>query len=70
MTILALILWWLLGLSGFIFWQTRHSDVSLEDLLFGATCVSILGPFTFLVGWDIHGDPIPSIVIFKKRGSK
>lgn len=70
MLILLLILWYLIGLGGFLFWFSKDWDIKLDALLLGMVC-AVVGPFTWILGWFIHGEPLKlaDIVLIKKRKS-
>jgi hypothetical protein len=54
--ILVSILAWLLsGFAGFVFWWTHDYPLTREHLPIGMG-VSLVGPFTWLIGWVIHGN--------------
>jgi hypothetical protein len=55
--ILAIVLvsaWWLSGMAGFVFWWTREWAMEPFEYLV-AVMAGILGPFSWLVGYGIHG---------------
>ena len=72
--ILVVVLWWLVGLLGFIFWCTREFDFESNDVL-PACFISIIGPLTFIVGFFIpfirgffiYSENEENKIIFKKR---
>ena len=63
------IVWYLVGLSSFIYWWTNELDFRLGPEFILAFGVAFLGPFAYALGWAIHGDTKdrPNDVIFKKR---
>lgn len=70
MLILIVLLWGVVGTSGFIYWWTKDYDLDTGcvGLSFAA---SFLGPLTWLIGFIIHGEPRkPKTrkVLIKKRG--
>jgi hypothetical protein len=67
--IVLIFLWWLSGVSSFIYWFSQDHDVYMDDLVFGSIAGIVLGPAAFFFGWLIHGKKKP-FVVFKKRGSK
>ena len=68
MVIFFLFLWYLTGFAGFVFWYTKDHNVDIGGLLLGLL-VCLMGPFTWIVGWVIHGDmPTGDRIYFKKRG--
>ena len=48
-------LWWACGVGGFVFWWTGEHDLTTQDLGFAILVGAVLGPFTWLMGWFIHG---------------
>jgi hypothetical protein len=67
MEILLLLVWWVLGVIGFLYWWTSTDDFTTKELpwmlVFG-----LYGPFTFIIGYNIHGKKSGPKVIIKKRG--
>jgi hypothetical protein len=62
LAILVLVSWYILGISGFIFWWTKEHD--LDTGAMGAGLLfALIGPLTWIVGWFVHGD----IIFIKKR---
>lgn len=57
------IIWLVLGMSGFIFWYGKENDITTVDLVV-ALSISTVGPLAWLIGFIIHGK---GIVIIKKR---
>lgn len=52
---LALVLAWnLIGYAGFVFWFTREFDFDVAAALVGLIA-AVSGPFSWLIGWSIHG---------------
>lgn len=73
--VVCLWLWLWVGYKGFIFWWTHDFDFKLNDRL-TARMSSILGPFTWLVGYFIHGLnnkkhnytwKVPDIIVPKRK---
>lgn len=62
--VIGCILWYIIGMASFIYWWTSEHDFDTSliplCLFFG-----FFGLITFIIGADIHKEPI---VIFKKRG--
>jgi len=54
--LLAVFLWWLIGTVGFVFWWTNEHDFQVSEIPVAACAGLVLGPFTWGVGWFIHGD--------------
>lgn len=60
--------WLAIGAAWFIYWWTRDYDCTTEEiplLIF----MSLLGPFTFLIGVLIDSS-FSKIVLIRKRGAK
>jgi len=62
---LGLILWWIVGFIGFVYWWTSDFDLRTSDLMMGFI-VACLGPFTWIMGPSIH-DPDSLKVLIKRR---
>jgi uncharacterized membrane protein len=64
------IVWYVLGVAGFIYWWTSEYDLTMGNLVSG--CIfGVIGPVTWIVGWSIHGPCSDNAkTIIKKRGSK
>ncbi len=54
---LLLILWLLIGAFGFHFWWTTQFEFTFDEF-FLMLIVSILGPFSWVVGSFVHGEGI------------
>ena len=68
MTVIALgVLWWVIGFASFVYWWTKEYDLETQDLFKGALVGIVFGPTAFLVGWFIHGDPIPKGRVWIRR---
>lgn len=69
-TILLVIGWLLIGFCGCVYWWTRDNDFAIGDVGL-AFLVSVSGPFSFIVGWTIHGKRSTTrpnkIIIIKKK---
>lgn len=68
--IAAVVVWFISGGWGLVYWTTLSGDLTNEDLpLILAGCM--VGPITWLVGWATYGEinGTRSMVIFKKRKS-
>jgi hypothetical protein len=65
MIILTCVLWWLIGVAGFIFWWTKDDDLYFNTLLLGFF-VGLSGPLTWLIGFFIHAST-SKIIIIKRR---
>lgn len=67
MFIIGLILWLVIGSSGFIYWWTNDWDFTNRDVPM-AVAASILGPFSYVAGYFIHSDTTKeSKPIIRKR---
>lgn len=70
------ILWWLSGVSGFVFWWTKEYDLPAErSVILLCIFVGVMGAFSWILGAAIHGGDggvakanAQSKIIFKKRG--
>lgn len=60
---ISVLIWLVLGSSGFIYWWTSQHDLTIYQLplILGT---ALMGPFSWLFGYFIHGK---SPVIVKKR---
>ena len=62
--VVAGLLWYASGISGFIYWWTRQHDLEVADLAFSFFVGFFLGPLTWWpIGWLMHGD------VFQNRGA-
>ena len=57
------IVWYLIGVGGFVFWWTQDWDFTVNEL-FLMIVVGGLGPLTWFIGFLIHGE---GVVILKQR---
>ena len=66
--ILLCIGWYICGGVGFIFWWSKDHDATTTEIPM-ILILGILGPFTFILGWFVHGETFksPPKVLFKKR---
>ena len=46
--------WWVTGIYGFLYWESKKNDITLIDLI-GVTCIGILGHVLWVIGWLDHG---------------
>ena len=53
MLIFGLVLWYLVGVAGFIYWWTRELDFTMEEVHL-AILTGFLGPLTWVLGLGIH----------------
>lgn len=60
--------WYFLGILGFIFWWTSEYDFKTTDLIL-SLIIAFVGPFSFIMGYFIHGTKKykEPIVLIKKR---
>lgn len=60
---LIVCVWFIIGSIGFVYWWTTEYNFTKDQipLCFGA---GIMGPFSWILGYFIHGE---QKVIFKKR---
>lgn len=61
---IVVFLWLLIGISGFIYFETEENDLTLGILFLGLLLVSWFGPITWLTGYMLCNRPI---VIMKRR---
>ena len=67
MEIIIILIWWMIGMSGFIFWWTKELDMDLNVFLFGCL-VGLIGPITWIAGYFIHDNHgFAEKIVFKKR---
>jgi len=52
--LMAIVVWYVIGILGFIFWWARESNLYHLDILLTVFVGGTLGPFTWLVGATIH----------------
>lgn len=64
--IIAIVAWWIIGFAGFIYWWTKDYDFTLREMSM-AVAAGIIGPFSWLAGWIIHGNYDSSKIIKHKR---
>ena len=64
------IVWWGLGVTGFVYWWTKEYDLTLTEC-FGAFFCGVLGPIAWIVGKGIHGKSTgrPPWIVMRKRAS-
>lgn len=62
------IAWYLVGMASFVYWWTSEYDLETNQL-FTIFIAGLVGPFSFLIGWIIHGKHTNK-VIFRKRTTK
>ncbi len=67
MNIAVVILWYLIGLGGFVYWWTTEFDLKLSTipiLLFAG----LVGPLTWFYGFVIHGHVrVKPLVLIRRR---
>jgi hypothetical protein len=69
MIALIVVLWWIIGYAGFIYWYIKDHDLTLSWTLAGLF-YGLAGVFSWLVCWGIYRYEHPElgkIVIIKKR---
>ena len=71
MEYLIAIAWWLSGYASFVFWWTTDYDLKVEDAI-GGLFYAVTGPFTFVLGWLIHGKSFSGgrKILIGKRSAK
>lgn len=67
--ITALVIYYVLGISGFVYWWTKDHDLELFPDFFLMLFIGTSGPLTWLIGKSIHGTPLkwPTIILKKKK---
>ena len=65
-TILLIILWYLVGVTSFIYWWTNTNDLTTFDFVV-SLLMGLIGPIAFFLGWTIHGDSTEHRILIKKR---
>lgn len=58
------ILWYLVGIFGFVYWWTTDYDLEIKEM-FLALAVGIVGPLSFVMGFMVHGKS--KFIIVKRR---
>lgn len=68
--IVAVVLWYVLGVWSFIYWIRMDEDVTVDYLML-SLLGGLFGPLAWLIGWDIHRkiNETEPIVVFKRRKS-
>ena len=66
LTILGIVIYYAIGVYGFIYWWTMEFDLNHEDLLLTALA-GMLGPLTWLVGWAVHAKTPDKTIIKRKK---
>ncbi len=64
MVIAIMIIWYIIGVAGFIYWWRTEHDLELVDLPIVAI-VGFTGPFAWASGYTIHSKT--TFIIWKKR---
>jgi len=67
--IFMIFIWFVMGSGSFIFWWTKDHDLGVVELLLSILC-GFLGPFSFLIGWMIHGRGGEKVILIKKRAGE
>jgi hypothetical protein len=63
MIFLGLLLWYLIGCVGFIYWWTKDHDYTTTEIIL-TLLIGISGPISWIIGASLHSD---LKVIFKRR---
>jgi hypothetical protein len=66
MMLFLVVLWWVVGSASFIYWWTSEYDLTLAAAI-GSLAAGVCGPITFFIGWRIHGESRPPIILIKAR---
>ena len=64
---LCFLVWWVIGVAGFVFWWTSQFDFTVGETGFAAF-VGLSGPFAWIIGYVIHGPDQASSIVVKRRG--
>lgn len=65
MLTLLIIVWFVIGVFGVIFWWTKEMDFTTNEIPLAAFG-GILGPASWIIGWMVHGDSDTILVKSKK----
>lgn len=60
--VIGVIVYYLSGIAGWIFWWTKTDNVTTEEIGLCLFC-GLFGPFTWFLGWRIHGTPSRKVLI-------
>ena len=66
--IVAAVLWWIIGMAGFVFTWTSRYDFTTKDVVI-AVMAGMQGPFAWLFGWLALIRKPWAKTILRKRGS-
>ena len=66
MIYLLLVAWFSTGMAGFAFWWTTHYDLTTGEIPL-LTLTGLVGPFSWVIGYFIHGTRDHTAVLMKKR---
>jgi hypothetical protein len=70
MTIIIIaIIWYVIGLVGFIYWETSKCDIKYSSIPF-MMIIASLGPVVWIIGWDAFGTDTDNKVFIKRRTKK
>jgi hypothetical protein len=61
-----ILLWFIVGASGFIFWWTRNFDLTTNEI-FIFVPTGLLGPLSWLIGWFLHESKAPRTLIKRRK---
>ena len=53
MEIVLVVIWYIVGVTGFLYWGTKYHKLSKADLLFSLV-VGVSGPLAWIMGYKIH----------------
>ena len=65
--IFLMLIWYAIGVHGFIHWWTTDHDFTNEEVTL-AMVIGLTGPFAHVIGSTIHGEPVtPYTIIIPTR---
>lgn len=64
--IALLLLWYVVGIAGYVYWWTSEFNLDLGDALFGLV-IGALGIFTWPIGWAVHSKSSARILMKHRR---
>jgi hypothetical protein len=63
-----ILVWYIVGFTGHVYWWTSKNDFGVGDLLLGLI-VSLMGPFTWFAGWMVFGNGGEFIILKKRKNN-
>ena len=61
-----ILLWLVVGASGFIFWWTRDFDLTTNEIVL-VVLTGLCGPIAWIIGLGMHGFRTPRILIKRRK---